>query len=1128
MNFLEAQQEFADTLKNASSKVNAYFWQLSGDEPNILCRFLGVSEEELKQSLRMCKIYNGEKDKFSKNNFELTMAKACCDWTICRLNGTVERFIRIGKEGKAVVPRDMYDLDGNLAFYPVEDEHIRTLRTKSQKGSISKIVEAANKNFKESEVGDVPSKKKYNDSKVMASPKELLFAYVQELITEAVANGDGSLSERTTRRLQRMILCCVDIAAKELLQASLEKYASEKESFVAKSEQSLIMSPEKVHSSASAVATVVTPASVVIPSVITATVDNEIEVLNIDSGDEESTSTTTTTTDEFLSELKEEVILQCLLHKRIFEKKERVFDLVHRNGRRLLVVLPPDTLSVVSFEEEANKTDWVKIMLNSDERIEGMLLYLAKTFPDKYSSVGQKRKLSIRTVALDTAQTIALARVGRLNDTRMKKIRSFLRQVGKVNLQLSDKEQQRIDIQVGLHRTKSATFGSCLHEWSRTKGKEKKPPEQVYYWNSNLAHKVEAEVDLYRRHILLEHPDSTTIPVIDYKADGFDKAGITILFGGDHGDKHCPISCKLNLSPPIVRKEKKQLSYQCPVVTFASVQCTKDAYDLMDSTVMPKIKQQLIDLKKSSVVVVYHKKNITTNFRSYIVPSSIRPTTIAFLLQQTNEAVDDTDNKKITMTYAYGEDIAAPTFGSVAIEDPVFIDVPHFELGAKLIVSCFNELFIGDLAFLAMLIGMNNSSGSHCLMCMFKGAQFNCNHNSITKRTKESLTECLEEFMLLSSHLTRKAPSNFRGVNSSGLWDIDPQRIIIPILHCPMGLIDKILESFKGWVNLEVEDFHDDITEGVRSEYIAAKQEHDAAILTHKQRLQELANAINTPEHHQAKAMAKEADKARITARKAESKAKEQYDEQVQRHNAKKSSLNQQFEVIFRRNGVKREHYHGGKFNGVNCIRVMEKSQDLLLGKEDSPGFLQKSLASKHPTSMASEDTVRSTCETYARLLGLLDAIWSTVRGQDAGLLPSNDQKIMLQTALLQAKELWLDMKLSTLQPKWHLTFDGHLLEQFSKYGGLADKSDETIEKGHQTLKHLRERFRGISWYEQRETCIRRELRRGRSPEIQQHIDKYEAMIKQSDSTKRAADTAERIDGNKKAKLEKREAYITR
>ena len=117
-------------------------------------------------------------------------------------------------------------------------------------------------------------------------------------------------------------------------------------------------------------------------------------------------------------------------------------------------------------------------------------------------------------------------------------------------------------------------------------------------------------------------------------------------------------------------------------------------------------------------------------------------------------------------------------------------------------------------------------------------------------------------------------------------------------------------------------------------------------------------------------------------------------------------------------------------------------------------------------------------------------------------------------------------MKLTTKQPKWHLTFDGHLLHQFKKYGGLADKSDETIEKGHQTLKLLRDRFRGVSSFEQRESCIRRELRWTRYPEIQKHIDDYEKMIKLGSGTTRELETLERQEQNKKVKLEKRQAYI--
>ena len=85
--------------------------------------------------------------------------------------------------------------------------------------------------------------------------------------------------------------------------------------------------------------------------------------------DDQSIGSSTTT--EFLSKLKEEVVLQSLLHKRIHERKERVFQLQHRNGRRLLVVLPPDIQSVSSFEEEARKTKWVDTMLNTPELFRG-------------------------------------------------------------------------------------------------------------------------------------------------------------------------------------------------------------------------------------------------------------------------------------------------------------------------------------------------------------------------------------------------------------------------------------------------------------------------------------------------------------------------------------------------------------------------------------------------------------------------------------------------------------------------------------------------------------------------------------------------------------------------------------
>jgi hypothetical protein len=1123
MNYRVAQQELAASIMSVSAKVNFYFWRLSGDEPNSLCKLLGMEEEKLKSVLRVCKIYIGDLDNFSKNNFESVMGICKCDHTTYRPQGKVERFILVGMQGEVVLPKDMYDQDGKLMLYPVEDEHIKIVRTKSQRGALPTIAELGEKNKAAMDAAATKDRSESKQGKTVMSPKAVMLTYIQELVKEAAQSGSLSISPRANRKLQRMMFACVDVAAKDMLFVALEKYAmGTPEKY--NNDGQLLMSPEKAMSS-SAVA-VVSP-----PTEVDSLIGNDVslgtgETIEVDSDDDLvddltiATTTTTTSVDEFLSEMKEDLVLQTLLHKRIHEKKERVFQMEHRNGRRLLVVLPPDTRSIASFVEEATKTQWVDIMLNSDERVEGMLTHLAKHYGDKYTRIGQKRDLSMKTIALDTAQTIALARVGRLNDVRMKKIKSFLRQVGNVNLQLSAIEVQRIDIQVGWHRTKEATYGSHLHEWSLTKGKEKKPPELVHYWNSSLKHEIEAEVDLYLQHLYLEKKSTNSSyqspPLIDYAASGFNKPGVTVLFGGDHGDQHCPISCKINMSSPQERKKRGLLSYQCPVITFASVKCSTDSYGLMDSTVMPLIKQQLTELKGSSVIVVYSSKNMTGCFRSYMVPSTIRPGTVGFVTPD-----PDVPESPVTMTFSYGEGVES-AFGSLVLNDPVFSGIPFFHLRSKVVISTFNELFIGDLAFLAMLIGMNKSSGAHCLMCMLKGSEFNCPlHTVLPRRTKEALVECLEQYMLLASHPTRKAPPNYKGVNGPGLWDIDPQRIIIPILHCPMGLVDKILESFKHWVNLEVEDFKDGETEAARGVYVFAKHQHATAILAYEQ-AKELAR--NAPLCAVAKAMERAANKARIAASKEETKAKEVYSERVQCHNAKKTSLNQQFEIVYRNNGVKREHYHGGKFNGVNCIRIMSMSKEILCGDDTSTGFLQCCLLSK--IEAIPEAVVQSTCENYCRLLGLLDAIWSTVRGLHAGLLPTDPQKQSLQKALDEAKTMWIQMKLSTLQPKWHLTFDGHLLEQFTTYDGLADKSDETIEKGHQTLKVLRDRFRGVSSYEMTEACIRRELRRGRSPEIQQHIDKYEASIKQSLGTKRALDTVERLDNKKKAKQEKRDAFI--
>jgi hypothetical protein len=63
-------------------------------------------------------------------------------------------------------------------------------------------------------------------------------------------------------------------------------------------------------------------------------------------------------------------------------------------------------------------------------------------------------------------------------------------------------------------------------------------------------------------------------------------------------------------------------------------------------------------------------------------------------------------------------------------------------------------------------------------------------------------------------------------------------------------------------------------------------------------------------------------------------------------------------------------------------------------------------------------EIITNKCNQLAQLMGLSDATWSTVRGIDGGLLPTQEQVVHPHKALAKAKHPWVEMKLSALQQK--------------------------------------------------------------------------------------------------------------
>jgi hypothetical protein len=100
------------------------------------------------------------------------------------------------------------------------------------------------------------------------------------------------------------------------------------------------------------------------------------------------------------------------------------------------------------------------------------------------------------------------------------------------------------------------------------------------------------------------------------------------------------------------------------------------------------------------------------------------------------------------------------------------------------------------------------------------------------------------------------------------------------------------------------------------------------------------------------------------------------------------------------------------------------------------------------------------------------------VRGVE-GLLPTESEVLQFEKVILDAKALWIECGFNVKgNPKCHLTFDGHLLHQFRKHGGLADKNEDVIEFDHQIWKQEKERTRTVKNFETQQRFQAKKMRR--------------------------------------------------
>jgi hypothetical protein len=393
---------------------------------------------------------------------------------------------------------------------------------------------------------------------------------------------------------------------------------------------------------------------------------------------------------------------------------------------------------------------------------------------------------------------------------------------------------------------------------------------------------------------------------------------------------------------------------------------------------------------------------------------------------------------------------------------------------------------IGDLKFLFMMMGRSGFSGSYCLYCQLKQAEWKKQHvdlNAIDCGADAWTIEKLASGFLLGTQPDADAriPG---GQKESPIWDFIPiECIIVPLLHILLGLSNDALSHFWDWLEERVEPLTADEIQARNMTLLAeiAIEEKYEELKTLKEILTtivqeridinsslkqrgletDVRNQLRTrkasilSEEVEARKNRDECD-IQLKLRKAAQKTASAKETEVRkkRGQGEKPLRRGIEETIFGDYNVSMSSYHGGDMEGPSARRLMGDGEKIFpniaeyikhhLREQEDP--LDDSAVDLVPLQIAEDSEIDAVCKDHGILFVLLDAIFSllnTPRGK-----VTDDVTSQLESRLSGILTEWNRLGLS-FTPKFHVLLN-HSLGQLRRMKGFHDMGEDCIERSHQ------------------------------------------------------------------------------
>ena len=161
--------------------------------------------------------------------------------------------------------------------------------------------------------------------------------------------------------------------------------------------------------------------------------------------------------------------------------------------------------------------------------------------------------------------------------------------------------------------------------------------------------------------------------------------------------------------------------------------------------------------------------------------------------------------------------------------------------------------------------------------------------------------------------------------------------------------------------------------------------------------------------------------------------------------------------TILHKFDIKREIFFGGKLNEVNCRRLMKHHVDIIDGINDI--FIEMNKGEVSDVEMS------KVTNKYKHLLKEMDDVYWCIRTLYIDDILIDNTRVHIEST----KILWRELKL-LVTPSAYLLED-HILTQINSIdGGIADKTEDHIERSHQVSKRFEQRYKCVIDFTQSQT----------------------------------------------------------